>query len=104
VRQPCELILTAPETSDLDGLIRQLIERRLCAAGHRDTIATTYRWRGEIHAGVEIKAVLHTCTDRIAELETAITAWHPYEVPCIAHRDLHASTAYAQWIRDQTRP
>lgn len=102
MRQPCELILTVPSTSDVDGLIRQLVDGRLCAAVHRDIIATTYRWGGEVHHATEIKVVLHTCTDKLDDLETVITRWHPYEVPCLAHRTLYASVDYAQWIRDQT--
>lgn len=103
MRQLCELILTVPPNSDLDGLIMQLIERRLCAAGHTDHISTTYRWQQRtVQNATEVKIVLHTCTDRAPELENFITQWHPYEVPCIAYRALDASEAYGQWVQDCT--
>lgn len=74
----------------------------LPAAGHTDTISTTYRWRDELHTANEIRAVLHTCTDRLPELKDAITQWHPYEVAYIAHQPLNTTEAYGQWIRDST--
>lgn len=104
MRQPCELILTAPPEADLAAFVRRLVEQRLCAAGHTGPITTSYRWRGEVRTVTEDKAVLHTCTDRIDDVTAAIEAWHPYELPYLAQQPLVTSDAYAQWVREQASP
>jgi Uncharacterized protein involved in tolerance to divalent cations len=65
----CEVTITASDADWLADFVRDLVERRLCAAGHITTsIRSIYRWQGQIYDRPEAVAKLHTRRDRVDEI------------------------------------
>ena len=65
---------------------------------------SVYRWRGEIQHDAEHPLLIKTARDRYAELEAAIRANHPYELPEIIAVSINQGLpAYLQWIASETR-
>jgi periplasmic divalent cation tolerance protein len=80
----CEVTITAPDADWLADFVRDLVERRLCAAGHITTsIRSIYRWQGQIYDQPEAVAKLHTRRGRVDEIARLADERHPYEVPCV---------------------
>ena len=62
-----------------------------------------YHWRGKIETAQEIPVVVKTCPERYPEVEAAIRAGHPYELPeIVAVPVTHGLAPYLQWIADET--
>ena len=62
-----------------------------------------YHWRGEIETAQEIPVTVKTSADRYPEVEAAIRARHPYELPeIIAVPITNGFTAYLDWIAGET--
>ena len=101
--QPCEVIITAPDRAWLQSFVRRLVDDRLAAAGHVDTMHTTYWWAGEINETDEARAVLHTRTAHIDAIAVRTREEHPYEVACVAATPIVAGEPeYLAWITDET--
>jgi periplasmic divalent cation tolerance protein len=100
----CEVTITAPDADWLAGFVRELVERRLCAAGHiTPSIRSIYRWQGQIYDRPEAVAKLHTRRDRVDEITRLANERHPYEVPCVVAIPFVAgSRAYLDWISAET--
>jgi periplasmic divalent cation tolerance protein len=100
------LVIThLPDRASAQKLAALLIERRLAACVNLlapcDSI---YRWRGEIQHDAEHPLLIKTAGDRYAELEAAIRANHPYELPEIIAVTINQGLpAYLQWIASETR-
>ena len=96
----CEVTITAPDAGWLATFVRELVERRLCAAGHITTsIRSIYRWQGQIYDRTEAVAKLHTRRDRVDEIARLADERHPYEVPCVVAVPFVAgSRTYLDWI------
>jgi periplasmic divalent cation tolerance protein len=65
---------------------------------------SVYRWQGEIQHGEEHPLLIKTVRGRYAELEAAIRASHPYELPeIIAVPVVDGLPAYLAWVESETR-
>lgn len=63
-----------------------------------------YRWRGKLETAGEVRVLIKTTADRYAELEAAIRALHPYELPeIIAVPVINGLSAYLDWVAEETR-
>jgi periplasmic divalent cation tolerance protein len=100
------LVLTnLPDRDSAAKLAELLVERRLAAcvsilAG----CVSVYRWQGGIQHDDEHPLLIKTSQDRYAEVEAAIRAHHPYELPEIIAVSLsHGLPAYLQWVESETR-
>lgn len=82
-----------------------LVERRLAACvSMMPAVESIYRWHGGIEQATEVTLVIKTTATRYAELEQAIRALHPYELPeIIAVPVSEGLPAYLQWIAGETR-
>jgi periplasmic divalent cation tolerance protein len=94
-----------PDRESADELAALLIERRLAACVNILAPCTSaYRWQGEIQHDEEHPLLIKTVQARYAELEAAIRASHPYELPeIIAVPITHGLPAYLQWVESETR-
>jgi periplasmic divalent cation tolerance protein len=103
--QPCMIVITAPDPVWMAQFARALVDAHLCAAVHCvDEVSTTYRWRGEVHQGVEARATLHTRMGLIDLIADRVNDEHPYEVPCVAALPIiGGNPAYLRWIIEQTQ-
>ncbi|MBE0622524.1 MAG: divalent-cation tolerance protein CutA, partial [Burkholderiales bacterium] len=102
----CLLVVTnLPDRASAEKLAALLIERRLAACINLlAPCESLYRWRGEIQHDQEHPLLIKTAHDRYAELEAAIRANHPYELPeIIAVPVVLGLPAYLQWVESETR-
>lgn len=100
------LVLTnLPDRASAERLAALLIEQRLAACVNLlPPCDSVYRWRGEIQRDEEHPLLIKTAQDRYAELEAAIRANHPYELPeVIAVPIVRGLPAYLHWVESETR-
>lgn len=95
-----------PDRDAAEKLARHLVEQRLAACVNiLAPCRSVYRWQGQVEAADEIPVMIKTSVARYAELEAAIRAQHPYEVPeIIAVPVVQGLESYLQWVRAQTGP
>ena len=104
---PCVLVFTnLPDRASAEKLAALLIEQRLAACVNLLSPCTSaYRWQGEIQCDEEHPVLIKTAQDRYADLEAAIRANHPYELPEIIAVPINGGLpAYLQWVESETHP
>jgi len=86
-------------------LARALVEQRLAACVNiLPAVQSIYRWNGAVEQAAEVTLLIKTTTARYAELEQAIRALHPYELPEVIAVPVSAGLpAYLEWIAQETR-
>lgn len=93
-----------PDAPAAQQLARHLVESRLAACV--SVLApgvSTYRWGGAIEQAAEVPVVIKTTVQRYPELEAALRASHPYELPEIVAVPLaRGLPAYLDWVADET--
>ena len=100
------VVLTNCPDDEVAGRIAlTLVEQGLAACVNRlAPVASTYRWQGAIERATETPLLIKTTRARYAEVEQAIRALHPYEVPEIVALALDAGfPPYLRWIDDETQ-
>ena len=100
------LVLTnLADMASAQALARALVERRLAACVNvLPAVQSIYRWNGAVEEAAEVTLLIKTTAARYAELEQAIRALHPYELPEVIAVTVSAgSPAYLGWIAQETR-
>ena len=101
------LVLTnCPDVEVADRIARTIVEQRLAACVNRlAPVESVYRWQGTVERATEVPLLIKTTRERYAEIEQAIRALHPYEVPEIIAMPVSAGLAsYLRWVADETQP
>jgi periplasmic divalent cation tolerance protein len=95
-----------PDEAVAERIAHALVESRLAACVQRmPAVRSTYRWRGKIEHTVECALIVKTTASRYGEVEAAVRALHPYEVPEIVAWPVAAGLPeYLQWVADETEP
>ena len=96
---------TLPDRNTAQKIASALVEQRLaaCAQVSSGAILSTYRWKGKVESAQEWVCTFKTTRARYAEVEAAIRALHPYEVPeIVATPIVEGSADYLKWIADET--
>jgi len=95
-----------PDRASADKLATLLIGQRLAACVNvLAPCDSVYRWQGEIQRDEEHPLLIKTAQDRYVELEAAIRANHPYELPeIIAVPIIRGLPTYLRWVEFETRP
>jgi periplasmic divalent cation tolerance protein len=85
-------------------IAQSLVSGRLAACVHIiGPISSTYWWRGNMETAQEWTCVAKTRKDLYEDVEKAIRAIHPYEVPdIVATPVLTGSATYLEWIVNET--
>lgn len=99
------LILTQlPDETSARLLASSLIKARLAACvSVMAPCQSVYRWQGSIETANEVPLLIKTTAARYAEVEKAICAGHPYELPEIVALPISAGLpAYLAWIASET--
>lgn len=99
------LVMTnVPNEDTASTIARRLVENRLSACVNLlPSVRSVYRWKGLLEEANEITLLIKTTKARYAELEAAIIAEHPYEVPEIIALSVAAGLpAYLEWISSET--
>jgi periplasmic divalent cation tolerance protein len=87
------------------ALARALVEAHLAACvSVGSPVESLYHWRGQIETATEVPVVVKTLAARYAEVEAAIRARHPYELPeILAVPLLDGFAPYLDWLAAQSR-
>ena len=98
------VITNLPDRESAEKLADLLVERRLAACVNILAPCTSvYRWQGEIQRDEEHPLLIKTVKQRYAELEAAIRALHPFELPEIIAVTISGGLpAYLQWVQSET--
>lgn len=104
--EACLVITNLPDRDSAAKLAQTLVERRLAACVNiLSPCRSMYRWKGKTEDAEEFPVLIKTTRERYAELERAIRAVHPYELPEIVAVSLTAGLpAYLEWVASETRP
>jgi periplasmic divalent cation tolerance protein len=89
-----------PDRASAMELAKALVADRLAACVNVLAGAeSVYRWRGKVETATEVPVLIKTAERRLADLEAAILARHPYELPEIITVPLVAGLAgYLDWV------
>ena len=99
------LILTQmPDRASAQSLARSLVESRLAACVSIGApVESLYHWRGQIETAREFPVSVKTMRARYPQVEAAILAQHPYELPEILAVPLtDGLDPYLDWIERET--
>ena len=100
------VLTNCPDDEVADRIARTLVEGGLAACVNRLAPASSiYRWQGAVERATETPLLIKTTRERYAEVEQAIRAMHPYELPEIVALPIGAGFApYLRWLVDETQP
>jgi len=98
------VITNLPDRESAEKLAVLLIEQRLAACVNiLAPCASVYRWQGKIQHGEEHPLLIKTVQRRYTELEAAVRANHPYELPEIVAVPITGGLpAYLTWVESET--
>jgi periplasmic divalent cation tolerance protein len=98
------VITTCQNDEQASRLAADLVERRLAACVQASDISSTYRWKGVIETGKEIRLLIKAKYADYAAIEAAIKAALSYENPeVLAIPVVAGSRLYLDWIDAETR-
>jgi periplasmic divalent cation tolerance protein len=98
------VLTNLPDREAALKLARELVTQRLAACVNvLAECNSVYRWRGEIENAAEVPVLIKTRAARYAEVEAAIRALHPYELPEIVAVPVgRGLEEYLRWVADET--
>jgi len=98
--EPIQVVTTVADRENADRIAMALVESRLAACVQvAGPITSTYRWQGKIETAEEWQCWAKTDRRLFAEVERAIRAIHPYDVPEILALPVLAGGAdYLKWL------
>lgn len=99
------LVLTnCPDEATANAIALALVEEKLAACVNiLPRVQSVYRWQGAVESASEIPLLIKSTVGRYAELEAAIRARHPYDVPeIIALPITQGLPAYLNWVATET--
>lgn len=95
---------TFADAAEAERIGRAVIEEELAACVNLlGPSRSIYRWRGEVEAATEERALFKTTSDLAPALAARIAELHSYDLPAIAYWTVTAPTAVAQWVMGATR-
>jgi periplasmic divalent cation tolerance protein len=82
----------------------KLIEQRVAACvSILPGMASIYRWEGRVEASEEVLLIIKTTKETYPQLESALKACHPYELPeILAVASIAGLPEYLQWVMTET--
>ncbi len=101
------LVLTnLPDRGAAEKLADTLVANRVAACVNiLAPCRSVYRWKGAVQHDEEHPVLIKTTAGRYPELEKAILAAHPYELPeIIAVPVEQGLQRYLAWVAEETKP
>ena len=100
------VITQMPDRASALVLARSLVESHVAACVSVGApVDSLYHWHDKIETAQETPVVVKTQHSRYHDVETAIRAQHPYELPeIVAVPVVEGLARYLQWIADETTP
>jgi periplasmic divalent cation tolerance protein len=104
--EPLLVLTNLPDRATAERLAESLIEQKVAACVNiLAPCRSVYRWKGAVQHDEEHPMLVKTTAERYPELEAAIRAGHPYELPeIVAVPIVRGLAAYLQWVDSETRP
>jgi|SRR5665213_2955333 len=98
------ILTNLPDAASADRMANILVESGMAACVNcLPSVRSVYRWRGKIEHALETTLFIKTRVDRYADVEQAIRAHHPYEIPeIIAMPITHGLSQYLRWVTDES--
>ncbi len=95
---------TLPDATAARRLAQSLVDRRLAACvSVLPPCVSVYRWQGTVEEAAEVPLMIKTTAARYADLEAAIRAEHPYELPEIVAVPVQRGLpGYLDWVAAET--
>src|SRR4249920_1016166 len=100
------LVLTnLPDRAAAEKLADMLIDKRLAACCNiLAPCRSVYRWKGAVQHDEEHPMLIKTTVERYPEMEKALRAGHPYELPEIVAVPIERGLpAYLEWVAAETK-
>ena len=103
--KPLLVLTNLPDRAAAERLADALIGGRLAACVNiLAPCRSVYRWKDAVQQDEEHPVLIKTTEARYAELEQAIRANHPYELPEIVAVPIERGLpAYLEWLSAETR-
>ena len=100
------VLTNLPDSESAFNLARHLLRLRVAACVNVLAPATSfYRWEGRDQEASEVPVIIKSTADRYADLERAIRANHPYELPEIIALPVERGLEnYLGWVEDECKP
>jgi periplasmic divalent cation tolerance protein len=100
-----QVVTTTARREEAQRIARELVEKRLAACAQIvGPITSIYRWQDKIETDEEWQCWAKTRSELFTQVEEAIRASHPYEVPEILAMPVVAgSERYLGWLDEQTQ-
>jgi periplasmic divalent cation tolerance protein len=98
------VMTTLPDEASAEALAARLVELRLAACVNvMAPCRSVYRWQDKTENAAEVPLMIKTTAARYAELEAAIRAAHPYELPeIVAIPITRGLPGYLAWVAAET--
>ncbi len=95
-----------PDRASARSLARALVDARLAACVNvLPGVESVYRWQGAVEQAEEVTLLVKTTRRQYAQLQQAIIAAHPYDLPeVIALPIADGHPAYLHWVAAETSP
>lgn len=105
MQQNLVVLVNVPDEPTSHRIARAIVEQRLAACVNLlPAVRSVYRWQGNIEEATEITMLIKTTSARYTELEAAVKAAHPYEVPEIVALPIVAGLGdYLGWVAAETK-
>ena len=99
------VLTTLPDPDAAEAMAHSLVDRQLAACvSILPPCRSVYRWKGSVETADEILLLIKTTEARYADLEAAVRAQHPYEVPeIIALPVVQGLPDYLAWLNAETQ-
>ena len=102
--QPLLVYCTCPDSDTALRIAMALVDQQLAACVNVvPGLTSVYRWQGQTETSQEVLLLIKTRQAVYPELEAALLALHPYELPEIIAVPIEAGLpAYLSWIETGT--
>jgi periplasmic divalent cation tolerance protein len=98
------VMTTCPSDEEATRLAAALVERKLAACVQANPIVSTYRWKGVVETGKEVRLLIKAKYSDYAEVEALVKATLSYENPeVLAIPVVAGSRIYLDWIDTETQ-
>lgn len=99
------VLTTFPEDFDsahLSKFAEDLVSSgRAACVSIMEPMQSTYRWEGKVDVARERQLLIKTTVDRVTDVEAAVSAAHPYDLPeFLVVPVMGGSADYLTWVRD----
>ena len=101
----CLVLSNFPDHASAHKLAEHLVTQQLAACVNILPAGTSiYQWQNQLHQDNEVAVIIKTRHTLLPQIEHAILAQHPYELPEIISVPIeHGYQPYLNWLSEQTR-